>query len=105
MCPYLKTLTIYSHGSEIPVSDPFWIEANWPVPETIRAGTTHRHGGISQVPYYNFNLAQHVNDSISDVESNRKTLHESLGLPRSPYWLEQVHGTTVINLDSNPPRW
>lgn len=76
-----------------------WIAADWPVPAHIMAGVTTRAGGVSQQPYTSFNLAQHVNDNTKDVESNRNKLIESLNLPASPYWLEQVHCTDVINLD------
>jgi len=45
------------------------------------------------------NLAEHVEDKPEHVVENRKLLVEALSLESSPYWLEQVHGKNVLNLD------
>ncbi len=74
-----------------------FLNADWPAPECIFAGNTTRQGGKSTAPYDSFNLASHVGDDIRDVVSNRNLLVSELELPHEPEWLDQVHGTTVIN--------
>ena len=37
------------------------------------------------------------------VNEFHRDLRESLALPAQPAWLEQVHGTEVMNLDRSPP--
>ncbi len=71
-----------------------WIEADWPAPAHVRAGTTLRQGGVSHPPYHSFNLAQHVGDDPADVEQNR------LQLPHADtiHWLQQTHSTQVLAL-------
>ena len=43
------------------------------------------------------NLGLHVDDEEPNVLANRRTLKSDLGLPNEPIWLDQVHGTTVVN--------
>ena len=76
-----------------------WIEADWPAPAGIHAGTTLRHGGSSQLPYHSFNLATHVGDDAQYVIANRTRLVEMLGLAQQPVWLNQQHSTQVIKAD------
>lgn len=59
---------------------------------------TTRHGGVSHSPYNALNLGTHVGDEINLVTQNRQLLQTSLGLPSSPVWLDQVHGTEVLTL-------
>ncbi len=73
-----------------------WISAHWPAPARIHAGITTRHGGYSQPPFEHFNLAQHVGDATEAVSRNRGLLRQQLHLPAEPAWLQQVHGTQVI---------
>jgi len=73
---------------------------DWPAPATIRACTTTRLGGISLPPYDSFNLGLHVNDEPEAVLTNRQRLKQLAGLPAEPLWLEQVHGTRVIDADN-----
>ncbi len=68
---------------------------DWPAPSHVHAGTTCRQGGISQPPYDSLNLAQHVGDVPEAVRQNRARL----ALPTEPYWLQQVHGIKVVELD------
>lgn len=80
---------------------------DWPAPDNIRAITTTRIGGISKPPYASFNLATHVEDDIYHVAYNRTQLFQQLKLPNAPAWIEQVHGTTIINAAekfSQPPQ-
>ena len=74
-----------------------WIAADWPAPAWIRAGTTTRNGGFSDIPYNSFNLALHVGDDVIKVKRNREKLYRSLNLPADPVWLNQVHGCSVID--------
>ena len=74
-----------------------WIVPDWPVPAQVRAVTTTRHGGVSRGPYASMNPADHVGDEPAAVQSNRQQLQQTLGLPGQPLWLQQVHGTAVVN--------
>jgi len=65
----------------------------------VHAVFTLRHGGVSRAPYESFNLAAHVGDLEVAVAENRRRLCEALALPRPPLWLEQVHGTGVVDAD------
>ncbi len=73
-----------------------WIDAGWPTPPRIRALTTTRHGlGVSQPPFDDLNLGLRNGDATDAALENRRLLERALGLPSSPRWLRQVHGTTV----------
>lgn len=74
------------------------ITPDWPAHERVKAFTTCREGGVSQMGYAGLNLANHVGDVESSVVQNRSLLVKEAGLPADPIWLEQVHGTTVIDL-------
>lgn len=58
---------------------------------------TTRIGGVSTPPYEQLNLGDHVNDAPAHVIKNRALLSTRLNLPAEPLWLQQVHGTTVVN--------
>ena len=77
-----------------------WLQADWPAPDFIKAGTTLRKGGMSLSPYDSFNLATHVGDELTVVKKNRAILQQSLNVPNAPQWLEQTHSTKVILLPS-----
>jgi hypothetical protein len=80
-----------------------WFEADWPAPKGVRALSTWRggvgNGGVSQAPYGEFNLGDHVGDDAAAVTENRRRLKAWAGLPAEPSWLSQVHGTTIVDLD------
>ena len=80
-----------------------WFEADWPAPARVRVLSTFRggtgNGGMSQAPYGEFNLGDHVGDDPRAVAENRRRLKAWAGLPAEPSWLGQVHGTTVVDLD------
>jgi YfiH family protein len=57
-------------------------------------------GGASAAPYASLNLGDHVGDSAAAVAENRRRLRATTGLPAEPMWLEQVHGTRVVDLDA-----
>ena len=75
------------------------LDANWPAPITVKALTTYRVGGYSQASYSSLNLAQHVNDDAHNVKLNRQCMKTALGLPNDPVWLDQVHGTQLLELN------
>lgn len=74
---------------------PDWIVPDWPAPPNVRALVTTRAGGESRGAYASFNLGTHVGDDPAAVERNRARLRASL--PAEPVWLQQVHGTAVID--------
>ncbi len=76
-----------------------WIEPDWPVAGNIHAASTLRSGGVSQGRFSSLNLADHVNDNISDVQENRQKIAELLALPADPVWLQQVHSNRVVNIN------
>jgi len=45
-----------------------------------------------------FNLARHVHDLPERVEQHRLQLQHDLKLERQPFWLNQTHSTTLLNL-------
>ncbi len=72
----------------------------WPLPRGVRAAFTTRAGGASRAPWDSFNLGVHVGDDPAAVAANRARLAQQLGLPAEPSWLNQVHGTEVVDLDA-----
>jgi polyphenol oxidase len=80
-----------------------WFEVDWPAPHGVRALSTLRgdaQSGASMAPYGCFNLGDHVGDDPAAVAENRRRLKIAAGLPSEPYWLSQVHGIRVADLDS-----
>ena len=73
-----------------------FIKPDWQVSKKVKAAVTTRVGGVSKPPFDTFNLASHVDDEPENVIKNRQILSQSLRLPSEPNWLEQVHGTDVI---------
>ncbi len=57
-----------------------------------------RTGGVSTGPYASLNLGGHVQDDPVSVAANRALLRQIL--PAEPVWLNQVHGTVVVQADS-----
>ena len=77
----------------------------WPdLPERIGVLSTLRSGGVSLPPYDDgaggggLNLGTHVGDLPAAVEHNRALLRSVL--PSEPAWLNQVHGTEVVDAQS-----
>lgn len=77
---------------------PHFIKPDWPAPANVRSVVSTRKGGVSKPPYHSFNLAQHVGDDPRHVANNRTQLSQELALPGEPRWLQQVHGTTLLDL-------
>ena len=80
----------------MPISDD-WIVPDWPAPAGVHALLTTRAGGVSRAPYASLNLGDHVGDDPAAVAANRLRLHQALVGAGDPVWLEQVHGTRVID--------
>ncbi|WP_421682372.1 peptidoglycan editing factor PgeF [Stutzerimonas urumqiensis] len=74
-----------------------WLVPRWPAPARVRACVTTRAGGISLPPFDSFNLGDLVGDDPAAVDANRRSLMYALGC--QPAWLEQVHGTEVVQAD------
>jgi YfiH family protein len=77
-----------------------WIVPDWPVLNRVRAVVTSRTGGVSRGAFASMNLADHVGDAPAAVASNRRRLEQLLQLPAAPLWLQQVHGTRVVDAAS-----
>lgn len=75
-----------------------WLAADWPAPRNVRAGTSLRCGGVSRGAFASLNLGDHVGDDPAAVAENRHRLVAALALPQEPRWLNQVHGTEVLDL-------
>ena len=76
------------------------LRPDWPVPANIHAFTTTRLGpGVSELPFYRFNLGARCGDSPMDVQANREALRREYHLPGEPLWLHQVHGIEVVSDD------
>jgi YfiH family protein len=71
---------------------------DWPAPTGVHAWVTER--GPAAGRYGTLNLATHVGDDAAAVAANRERLRRELALPREPAWLTQVHGTRVLDLDT-----
>lgn len=63
----------------------------------VCAFTTLRDGGVSLGVYAHNNLGDHVGDDPDRVTRNRSRLNALL--PTEPLWLNQVHGTAVVDAD------
>lgn len=81
---------------------PGW-QPDWPAPPQVRAWCSTRGegpaDGDSTAPYAFFNLGDHVGDAPAAVAANRARLQQHLGA--RPVFLQQVHGTAVLELEPN----
>jgi len=73
---------------------------DWPAPASVRAVSTTRLGGFSAGAFASLNLGLHVGDDSQAVNANRERLHGVANLPGAPVWLDQCHGTRVLDLDA-----
>lgn len=76
-----------------------FIAADWDVASNVIARVTTRIGGVSQAPYNELNLADHVGDSSELVTRNRKIVADMLSDDLQWQWLQQVHGNAVVKLE------
>ncbi|MHA7927127.1 MAG: peptidoglycan editing factor PgeF [Marinobacter sp.] len=78
------------------------LKPDWSAPDRVRAISTTRVGGVSARPWNSLNLGVHVEDDPEHVQENRRRLAESIGLDSDRIgWLNQVHGTEVVELTAN----
>jgi len=73
------------------------IEPDWPAPTWVRAGATTRAGGVSTGSYASLNLGVHVGDDPQRVADNRAHLMSQLPDCERVVWLQQIHGTDVVD--------
>lgn len=80
------------------------IVPGWPAPAAVRALVTTRSGGVSTGPYASLNLGLRTDDDPAAVAENRVRLERLL--PQAPRWLQQVHGSAVVDADEvqDPPQ-
>ena len=76
-------------------TESLWVP-NWPLPEGVGCAITTRLGGFSKSPYDSNNLGLHVGDSRAAVKQNRTALLRRLPDVQAIQWLNQVHGTDVV---------
>lgn len=76
---------------------PEWITPDWPAPPQVKAAATLRTSGVSEGPFASLNLGSHVGDDPAAVAQNRRLLSDGLALPAAPAWLNQVHGSNVVD--------
>ena len=81
-----------ARSSSTPVTLP---GPTWP---GVSSFVTTRQGGVSDAPFTSWNLGDHVGDDPARVAENRQLL--AALLPGAPLWLQQVHGTDVVDADA-----
>lgn len=79
-----------------------WIVPEWDAPTRVKAVCSTRVGGVSLPPFDSFNLGDHVRDDPHHVAANRERLRQHMA-PCRPVFLQQVHGTQVVQLQSGTP--
>lgn len=84
----------------MPEAQPELLLPDWPAPAHVRAVISTRRGGVSRPPYDSLNLGDHVGDDPVAVAKNRERLQRAAGAPATPLWLNQVHGTRVLDCAS-----
>ncbi len=77
-----------------------FIQPDWPAPANVKALSTTRKGGMSQGIYSGLNLGLHVCDDPETVLQNRQLLSVTAGLPNPPHWLNQIHSTEVVAINT-----
>ncbi|QIZ75439.1 peptidoglycan editing factor PgeF [Ferrimonas lipolytica] len=80
-----------------------WLRPDWPAPSNVVALSTCRYGGVSSGDYRGLNLGMHVEDDAAAVVANRRLLQQQLPTGAHVQWLEQVHGTAVVQLPLSAP--
>ncbi len=78
-----------------------FIKPDWQHLPSVNVYSTTRLGGISHAPFDALNLGLHVNDNQGHVRSNRGKVARALKFSGEPLWLNQVHGTHVLDADDS----
>lgn len=76
-----------------------FIKPDWPLADRVGALVTTRLGGVSESPWAGLNLGINTQDDPMSLAKNRELLQQVLEPGLSPYWLKQVHGTRVVEVD------
>lgn len=79
----------------MPSEAPGGLAVAWPFGPSVRAHMSTRAGGASTGPYAGLNLGAHVGDDAAAVQLNRQRW--AVSMQATPVWLQQVHGTTVVD--------
>ncbi|BFM14349.1 peptidoglycan editing factor PgeF [Maricurvus nonylphenolicus] len=74
---------------------------DWPAPAKVKSCISTRLSGDSLPPYDANNLALHVEDNDAAVLSNRQKFQQRAAIPGVPQWLEQIHGTRVVEAEGD----
>ena len=74
---------------------------DWPASPHVKALFSTREGGVSAAPFDSLNLGDHVGDNPADVALNRQLLQTNMAA--RPVFLQQVHGTAVVDLTPQTP--
>ncbi|MDB6061656.1 MAG: multicopper polyphenol oxidase [Verrucomicrobiaceae bacterium] len=84
----------------MPSSTTQFLKPDWPAPARVAALVTTRLGGVSAEPFDSFNLGDHVGDDVAAVALNRRQLVADCAGLSAVSWLNQVHGTAVVDADA-----
>ena len=85
----------------MPLFEQRFLTPDWPAPAGVRAVCATRLGGVSVAPYDSLNLGDHVGDEPAHVAANRVIFQQAIG--SHPVFLNQVHGTGVVQLHAGSP--
>lgn len=76
---------------------PPWAKPGGILHRRVRAVSTTRDGGVSAPPYDSLNFGDHVDDDLASVTENRALLQQWMRTAEPIRWLDQVHGTEVVD--------
>lgn len=79
------------------MTKPCWYTPKWSTPTGVHALITTR-GDVTEAPMSGFNIAMHVGDDPACVAANRQQLLDNMPGAERIAWLEQVHGTEVVDI-------
>lgn len=85
--------------SETVLPGPILLKPEWPRPRGVELRLSTRAFGQSIGKYAALNLGNHVEDDPLSVMQNRALVRAEL--PAEPNWLNQVHGSHVVEIDSD----
>jgi len=74
---------------------------DWSLPAGVSAFISTRAGGVSAPPYDSNNLGSHVGDDMDCVSENRRRLLSACKGLEHIQWLDQVHGTALVEAQKN----
>jgi len=77
--------------------DPALVAPDWDRGGIVRACSTTRRGGLGAGRQATFSLDPRPDTDPDVLDGNRRRLRAALALPSEPVWLQQVHGTGVVD--------